>query len=278
MSARGPAPLIDWEDAFSNGDYIENSDAFPEAWTQKAKAFRDSHDMDIDLSYGDAPRMVMDLVRPKGRCKGLAVIVHGGYWLAFDKSSWTHLAQGALTAGWAVALPSYTLAPEATLPEITQQIGRAIAFAADKVAGPIHLAGHSAGGHLVTRMACLNGPLPAPVAARLARVVSISGLHDLRPLLHHSMNDTLGLTPDTAASESAALTQPLAHVDVTAWVGAQERPEFLRQSGLLAQNWSRHGINAKLRAAPDRHHFNVIDGLCDRDAPLTRAFVGDAAP
>ena len=68
-----------------------------------------------------------------------------------------------------------------------------VAFAAGRIAGPVRLAGHSAGGHLVTRMICRDSPLEPVLQGRLEQVVSISGLHDLRPLMKTAMNATLRL-------------------------------------------------------------------------------------
>lgn len=259
---------IDWEDAFQNGDYIDGASDYPPRWAAAAAAFRAEHRAELDVAYGDHPRERFDLFWPKGTPKGLCVFVHGGYWLAFDKSSWSNMARGPLAHDWAVAMPSYVLAPEASLPEITAQIGRAVTVAADKVAGPIRLTGHSAGGHLVTRLASVDGPLAPQIADRIGRVVSVSGLHDLRPLMLHSMNEKLGLTEEIAASESAALSRPLPNVHATAWVGARERPEFLRQSALLAESWG-----ADLITDPGKHHFDVIDGLKDAAHPLTAALL-----
>ncbi len=45
-------------------------------------------------------------------------------------------------------------------PAITAMIGEAIAAAAAEVAGPMRLAGHSAGGHLVARQVCDDSRLP----------------------------------------------------------------------------------------------------------------------
>ena len=265
---------IDWEDAFANGDYIPDGMTFPDRWAARAAAYRAQTPCELDLAYGDGPRNRLDLFLPDGPPKGLVVIVHGGYWVAFDKTSWSDLAEGARALGWAVAMPSYTLAPAATLPEITVEIAAAISFAATKIIGPIHLAGHSAGGHLVTRMICQSGPLAPEIAARIKRVVSISGLHDLRPLQAHSMNEKLGLTAQTATSESAALTAPLPGISVTAWVGACERPEFLRQSTLLTEAWRIKGADTQLIAEPGKHHFDVIDGLKDPENPLSQALAG----
>lgn len=260
--------LIDWDEAFANASHIPGGAQFPAAWARAAAEFRTHAGGALDLPYGAVARARFDLFRPEGKAQGIVVFVHGGYWMRFDKSDWSHLAAGPLAAGWAVALPSYTLAPEARIAAITAEIAEAIAVVAEAVTGPIHLAGHSAGGHLVTRMACLESPLAEGLRARLGRVVSISGLHDLRPLRETAMNATLGLSAEEAQRESAALQRPLEGLPVTAWVGARERPEFLRQSALLAEAWG--GV---LEVAPGRHHFDVIDALCDPGGALTRLLV-----
>lgn len=261
---------LDWDDAFTNGAYITGADGFPPRWVEAAAAFRASTQGRLDIAYGSQPRARYDLFLPdEGRPQGLVVFVHGGYWLKFDKSCWSHLAAGSLARGWAVAMPSYTLAPEARIPDMTREIAAAITHGSAAVDGPIRLAGHSAGGHLVTRMICDDGPLMPDVIARIAHVVSISGLHDPRPLLATAMNGSLGLSAESAAQESPALHAPWPGIPVTTWVGGHERPEFLRQSALLRESWAGQGARIDLTVAATCHHFNVIDGLCDPDSPLT---------
>ena len=96
---------------------------------------------------------------PEGRPKGLVVFVHGGFWKALDKSFWSHLARGSVESGYAVAMPSYTLCPTVRISEITREIAAAVERAAAMVEGPLFLTGHSAGGHLVTRMISATSPL-----------------------------------------------------------------------------------------------------------------------
>jgi acetyl esterase/lipase len=270
--------IKDWDDAYTNGAYIADGASYPAKWAAQAQAFRAEMSAagraELDLRYGPAPRATLDLVRPTCTAKGLAVFVHGGYWMAFDKSSWSHLAAGALQRGWAVCLPSYTLAPEARISEITRQVATAIRFAADRIAGPLRLAGHSAGGHLVTRMVCADSPLPDDLRGRIDHVVSISGVHDLRPLLRTKMNATLRLDDAEAAAESPALLRPMQNCSVTCWVGNAERPEFLRQTDLLANIWT--GLGAEMRSAhaAGRHHFDVIEDLADSTSNLTEALLG----
>ncbi len=230
------------------------------------------------IAYGPHPRQAFDLFLPEGTPVGLVVFVHGGYWRAFDRGLWSHLAGGPLARGWAVAMPGYVLAPEARISGITAMVGKAIAAAAAVVEGPIRLSGHSAGGHLACRMACDNGPLPFDVAERVERVVSISGVHDLRPLLRTALNDLLRLDGAEAAAESPALLEPWEGARVHAWVGDGERPEFVRQATLLSNVWTGLGADMAQTIEPRRHHFDVIEGLTHPGSGLVEALVGESWP
>lgn len=266
-----------FEIAYQNGAHIAGSDRWPAAWNGPAAEYRARMQTEgraeLDIVYGDNPRHRYDLFLPVGRPKGLAVFVHGGYWLAFDKSTWSHLAEGAVAHGFAVAMPSYRLAPEATIAEIALDVARAIEAAAGRIEGPIHLTGHSAGGHLVTRMACLSSPLGEAVKARIAHVVSLSGLHDLRPLLLTDMQPSLRLDEATATAESPALHRPMENVRLTCWAGGAERAEFRRQNALLANIWTGLGATTFAWEEPDRHHFDVIDDLADPSSLLVRTWL-----
>ena len=111
--------------------------------------------------------------------------------MRLDKSYWTDFAEGARSNGWAFCLPSYTLAPDARISQMTSQIAAAIVVAASMVTGPLRITGHSAGGHLATRMICDDTLLSKTVLGRIEKVQSISGLHDLRPLMQTKLNDIL---------------------------------------------------------------------------------------
>lgn len=252
----------DWDDAYANGAHIARADTYPARWDQEAKAFRAKH----------PPQPVGrgHLFRPEGPAKGLTVFIHGGYWMKFDPSTWSHFAAGPLAAGWAVLMPAYPLAPKARIAQMTTKVAQAITEAAAQIAGPIAITGHSAGGHLAARMVCDDATLPDAVAGRVSACVPISALTDLRPLMRTAMNDTLRIDAAEAVSESPALLQPRPGAPVTTWVGGAERPEFIRQSRLLADIWAGLGAVTETIADPGRHHFDVIDGLRDANSPLTR--------
>lgn len=265
--------VIDWDDAFANSAYIPGSEKLPGIWAAEAMAYRTKHASRIEeLSYGPDPRHRIDLILPDQRPKGLVVFIHGGYWIGYGKSDWTHFAEGARALGWAVALPQYILAPQASLTKITRDVGKAISVAAAKVEGPIRVMGHSAGGHLAARMACDDSPLSAALRARLRRVMPISGVHDLRRLLWTSMNASLRLTPDEAIAESPSLHLPLLDCRVLNWVGGDERPEFIRQSRLLAAIWD-GPCDSELVIEPGFNHFSILDGLCLPTSPIVSALM-----
>lgn len=255
---------MNWDDAYSNSAFIPGGDSFPARWAEAAARFRGHAQARLDQPYGPGAREVYDLFLPAGPPRGTVIFIHGGYWLAFDKSSWSHLAAGPLAHGWAVAMPSYTLCPEARIGEIVEQIGRAATMIAAKTHGEIRLAGHSAGGHLATRLCCAGHP----GGGQIAKIVSISGLHDLRPLLRTGMNTVLRLDAAEAAAESPALLMPRDGTRLTAWAGAEERPEFIRQTALLANIWAGVGAETKQVIAPGRHHFDVIDDLAQPDSAM----------
>ena len=267
----------DWDDAYANGANIPHGDRWPDAWVEPARIYRETlagaGRAKLDLPYGERPRNRFDLFLPEGKPLGLVVFIHGGFWMRLDKSFWSHLARGAVDSGHAVAMPSYTLCPEARISDITAEIGHAVAAAAGMVDGPVRLTGHSAGGHLSSRMICATSPLPAAVRGRIANTVSISGVHDLRPMLATKMNETLKLTEAEAEAESPALLRPMEGARQTCWAGAGERAEFVRQNALLANIWTGLGAETATFAEPDRHHFNVIDGLAEPGHPLTRTLL-----
>lgn len=257
--------VTDLDDAYANMPYIPGGADYPARWAEAAAAYRDEAMM-VQVGYGPGVRRQIDLFLPMGSQKGLIIFVHGGYWMKFSPQDFSHLAKGAVEAGWVVAMPGYDLAPEMRIEQITALIAMAVAELARRFSGPIRLVGHSAGGHLVARMLA-PGMLPDEVASRIEKVVPISPVSDLAPLLRTSMNATLRLDAAEATRESP-VHQPMPGVPVHVWVGGDERPVFLDQARGLAEAWA-----CPLTVEPGRHHFDVIEGL-EGESPLLQALIG----
>ncbi len=261
----------DWDKAYDNSGAVPGSDAFGPKWEAEAAAYRETASF-TSVSTGPHAREQMDIFWPGGTPKGLVFHIHGGYWRSREPRLWSHLAQGAISRGWAFAMPGYVLCPEVRIADITRQIQSALDIAADNVAGPIRISGHSAGGHLAARMVCEDVHLNC--WDRVERIIPISGVFDLRPLIHTQMNVDFRMTLPDAISESPALLTPKSGAQLVAWVGAAELPEFVRQNALLANVWSPFMSTEMVNAAA-HHHFNVIEGMADPNDPLTLAIAGD---
>jgi acetyl esterase/lipase len=259
-----------YDDAYQNAKYIPGGDTFPPRWERASATFRDALGARArpGLRYGADENAWFDLFLPEAEPEGLVIFIHGGYWLRFGPRDFSHLAAGALARGRAVAMPAYTLAPAARIGAMTRQIAAAIAAAAEAVAGPIVVTGHSAGGHLAARMACADISLPDEVPARFARVVPISPIGDLRPLRETAMSADLRLDADEALAESPALLPLRPRVPVHVLVGGAERPAFLDQARRLGNAWA-----CPVTVEAGRHHFDVIEGLEQAESPLMRALL-----
>ncbi len=254
MSAQTAADI-----AYQNAAFIPDGDGYRARWQGRAAAFRAGMRGELDIPYGPGIAHRMDLFLPDAAPRGLMMFIHGGYWMAMARAYFSHLAAGAVARGWAVAMPSYTLAPEARIAAMTAEVMQALQVARARIAGPVVVTGHSAGGHLAARLACAGMASPA-------RCVPISPLADLAPLMETAMNATLRIDGAEAARESPARLARDATTAVHVWVGGQERPAFLWHARTLAENW-----DCPWTVAPGLHHFDVIDGLEHPRSALTQA-------
>lgn len=254
--------MTDLSRDYQNSAFIPDGDAYYPRWQAEAAAFRAGlgNRATLNIPYGPGARQGFDLFQPLGQPKGLLIFIHGGYWLACDRADYSHLAAGALARGWACAMPSYTLAPEGRIAAMTQEVAQAVRAAAGRIAGPVVVTGHSAGGHLSARMGCADLDLP------VARVVPISPLADLAPLMQTDMNADLHIDQSEASAESPARLALRPGTSAHIWVGGQERPAFLWHARTLSEEW-----NCPWTVEAGKHHFDVIDGLTDPTSPLMAA-------
>jgi acetyl esterase/lipase len=146
-----------------------------------------------DVGYygpgADDPRHRLDLYLPKGEKDfPVVVLVHGGAWLFGDnRCCGLYPAVGEFFArhGVGAVLPNYRLSPGVRHPEHVKDVARAFAWAHAHVAeyggrpDRLFLAGHSAGGHLVSLLATDESYLQAEGlrTADVRGVISLSGVY-----------------------------------------------------------------------------------------------------
>src|SRR5262244_4595619 len=143
--------------AFNNVAHVgpEFAQKKTEEWAAASKARRTQRPKHLDLAYAQADRTKWDLYPasdPKAPCY---VHIHGGYWQRGSKEIFACMAEGVLARGWAAALPGYTLAPDASLTQIINELKSAFdwlnANASEHgIQGPVIVTGWSAGGHLTS--------------------------------------------------------------------------------------------------------------------------------
>jgi arylformamidase len=200
----------------------------------------------------------------------LLVFVHGGYWQALSAAASLYLAPAALTAGWSYAAVEYTIAPEGSLPQMVHEVAEALGAIA-AVAGecPLVLAGHSAGAHLAA-MVSLAAVAPVPVR----RTVLVSGVFDLRPLVHTTVNDALGLDLSTAMLQSPMLMPVVGAPEVVVTWGDNDTDAFRAQGTTYAAVVRSAGRSVTMLEREGRHHFDIVDELVDPASPLGAATLG----
>jgi arylformamidase len=232
-------------------------------WTADGAAARARMGAGLDIAYGPARDQILDLYRPAGvQRPPVWVFIHGGYWQASTKDQHAQFCTGMVEAGYAVANIDYSLAPEAPLARIVEQVRAALWFLvreADNLsidASRMHVSGHSAGGHLSAFMAC------DPLAPPLVSAHPLSGVFDLESLMHLPMGRILGLdTMEDVQRLSPNRMRPRAGVRLAFAVGGAESDEFRRQSAELARAWS---APAPL-IVPGANHFTLPEPLAGGD-------------
>ncbi|WP_106752211.1 alpha/beta hydrolase [Pannonibacter carbonis] len=219
----------------------------------------------LDLVYDAVSGEKLDLfgTRP-GELRPLVLFIHGGYWRALSKEHSAFMAPMLADLGIASAAPDYTLAPGASLTEITRQMRAALAYLWREAASlgidrnRIVVTGSSAGGHLAGTL-MMSGwqqdfGLPGQV---LKAALPLSGLFELAPIAGSHVQDWMQLT-----QEEVETLSPLRHLtgaprSVIA-VAEHETSGFHRQTRAYAEALGMPEIRAR-----DRNHFDIVFDLCD---------------
>jgi arylformamidase len=234
-----------------------------------------------DQPYGPGPGETVNVFPARGGT-GLApvlVFIHGGYWMAFDKSSTDFVALSMVPAGVAVVNVDYTLMPGVRMDVVVGQcraaVGWVLANAASFGGDPsrVWVSGHSAGGHLTAAVAATDWAAQpgVPTGLRPAGGFGFSGLYDLEPIRLCYLNDTLAMDAAEARRNSPVLMPAPAGGDWTLWVGGAEGPEYLRQSVDLMAAWGTDG-NRRVRAEvfAGENHFSIVAPLADPGSMLAQ--------
>ena len=201
---------------------------------------------------------------PKAPC---FVHIHGGYWQRGSRETFACLAEGALAHGWSAALPGYTLAPEASLTQITNELRTAFdwldAEAAEHgIEGPVIVTGWSAGGHLTAFILDHR---------KVAAGLSISGVFELAPLRDSPhVNDKVNLT-EVEIETLSPMRRPGVNKPLSIAYGTGELPAMIASSRDYHAYRARAHLPGDLIPVVNTNHFTILDELRHPNSVLTRA-------
>lgn len=245
-------------------------------WLDRSAAHRQASGARVDLAYGDGEREKIDFFAGGDANGPLLIYIHGGYWQRGDKNMYSFVSEAFVRHGVSVAVLNYSLSPLVRMGQIPPQIRKAIAWNWHNASGlgfsreKLFVMGHSAGGHLAAMMMATDWPsFDAELPVDLIRAgIPISGVFELEPIVHTSLNEGLGMDIPEAHAESPCFIPPMTNAPQLVVAGGGETSEFLRQSDDYATQYQTAERSMERYDVPEDDHFDELHRLAEDDSVL----------
>lgn len=256
--------------AYNNSMAVSDSPARLQDWENRSAICRALPSSRLDIRYGDKPNNRFDYFASGAPDAPVFIFIHGGYWQRNSKEVFGFVSTGPCAHGINVATIGYTLAPEASLSEIVNEVFRAI----DCIAGlsgelgfdpaRIFVGGWSAGGHLAAL---------AADRAVVRGVISISGIFDLAPIEMTYLNHDLKLQPFEIETLAPIRNLSRRNPPVMLFAGDRELPELQRQSRDYLASALEAGLDVSMTVLEGLNHYTIMEELAAPEGLLTRGLV-----
>ena len=245
-----------------------------ERWIVRSAAHAQASGARMNLAYGEGEREKLDFFSGGDANGPVVIYIHGGYWQRGDKNMYGFVTEAFIKHGVSVAMLNYNLTPSVRMGQMPLQIRKAISwcwhnsddlgFSKEK----LFVMGHSAGGHLTAMMmstdwAAFDSEMPLE-AVRAG--VPISGLFELEPLVHTSLNTGPQMDIPEAIQESPLFISPATNAPQLVIVGGGETEEFFRQSDAYVEKYQTNERQMERYDVPNDDHFDELERLAEDDS------------
>jgi arylformamidase len=259
---------------YDNGAVFPDVPLWRTTWQERSAEVSTQVPVRLDLSYGPHAMQKLDVFPCGDTTAPTAIFLHGGFWCRNSKETFRYLVRGIHAAGCNAVFVGYRLAPDAYLDEICNDAKMAGLWVFKHLADlgfavrPIIVVGWSAGGQLAARM--MGEP-------HIANGIGVSGVYDLRPLTHATVNGTLHLDAASAVRNSPGLNPPTKSGDFLVAYGGRELPAFREQSERFHLAWTALRLRTEILVLDEHHHHSILDELFVPGGRLTAALSRMAA-
>lgn len=269
---------LDWE--YRPEARLEDPKAFDKIIAQRTvlaeAARKELTDRQADIQYGPTLLERMDFY-PAVAGGPVMIFIHGGYWFdhRLKKENYIWIAKGLNDAGINVFIIDYQVCPMVTIDEITRQCRAAVAYVYRNAARfevdreRIHVTGNSAGGHLTAMAAITDWVSEYGLSANVVKSgYPISGLYDLEPFQWSWLQPKIQFNGQQIRRNSPILLVREALPPLLISWGADETPEFWRQSEEFGAAWAAKGNNMQLHPLEGCNHSSTIGGFYEAGSGL----------
>lgn len=278
-----PTTQVERDLAYNSSLAISNSAEITQSWVVKSQAARDHLKGDLNVAYGPGARQCFDFYSA-GNDSPIVVFVHGGFWQMRSKDDFLFLVPTLLEQGISVAMLGYTLAPEASMGDIVNDIRMGLdAIEAkvryDRTAQPeagvtqpntraietfpgFCLLGWSAGAQLVA--ATIDQP-------NVNSAVCVSGIYDLEPIRHCYVNEKLKLDANSAERYSPVIQINHFGKTIDCFVGGAELPAMQAQTNVFYAYRQAHNQAGQYTLLEGLNHYTVFDAFVNPDGAVLAA-------
>jgi arylformamidase len=254
------------ERQFNPRAYTPNFENIVNVGFERSAAYREAaKDPRYDVAYGPGETDKLDLFLPENpNGAPVEIYIHGGFWRSREKGDFSYIAGPIVEAGGIAAIVDYALCPSVTLDEIVSQMRACIAWLYENItefggdSNRLHVTGHSAGGHLAAMLLATDWVEFGLPATPLKSVVPISGVFEIEPVMHTSVQEAVKLTPEIAERNSPVYLTAGSHPSVAVTVGTAESEEFQRQSKAYADALKAQGLTVDFFEMPNQNHFSIL--------------------